>query len=164
LRYIKLSQYIMTFFLFLLKGTLTLYYGKEAFHFEPEELTDTEAATTEQKLHFVHISEELDNDYWRLVGQGARDAVKFHNVYNDYFGPKQANNDEHLKTIDMTIAGLVNGVILGKKYEEEHNTFRALVTENIGVSPNNNLVTNTHSSDTTEELRKYKQLLEEIKT
>lgn len=65
MRYIKLSQYIMTFFLFLLTGALTLYYGKETFH-------------------FVLIPEELDNDYWRLVEQGAKDAAKFHNVYHEY--------------------------------------------------------------------------------
>ncbi|WP_394186698.1 sugar-binding protein [Metabacillus halosaccharovorans] len=122
MRYIKLSLYIMTFSLFLLTGALTLYYGKETFHFEPEESPEAEAATTEQKLHFVLIPEELDNDYWHLVEQGARDAAKFHNVYLEYLGPKQANNDEHLKTIDMVIAGLVDGVITQGVADPEFNT------------------------------------------
>lgn len=119
MRYIRRSLYMITFLLFLLTGLLTLYYGKETFHFQTETATTQD---TEPAYHFVLIPEELDNDYWRLVEQGARDAAKFHNVYLEYLGPKQANNDEHLKTIDMAIAGLVDGVITqGLAEPEEFN-------------------------------------------
>ncbi|MCM3163774.1 sugar-binding protein [Metabacillus litoralis] len=121
--YFRRFLYIITFLVFLLTGFLTLYYGKETFHFNEE--TKPSAEKT-YDYHFVLIPEELDNDYWRLVEQGARDAAKFHNVYLEYLGPKQANNDEYLKTIDMAIAGLVDGVITQGVAEPE---FDKLVTK-----------------------------------
>ena len=136
MHYFRRFLYISTFLVFLLTGFLTLYYGKETFHFA-EGTVPTQALGTvpnnhvpnnhQNPYHFVLIPEELDNDYWRLVEAGARDAAKFHNVYLEYLGPKQANNDEHLKTIDMAIAGLVDGVItqgLGGEAE-----FEKLVTK-----------------------------------
>jgi ribose transport system substrate-binding protein len=124
------SLYILTFLIFLLTGFLTLFFGKETFHFSQGTDPNTKAQGTVPQLpkyHFVLIPEELDNDYWSLVEEGARDAAKFHNVYLEYLGPKQANNDEHLKTIDMAIAGLVDGVITqGLGGEDE---FEKLVTK-----------------------------------
>ncbi|APH03441.1 sugar-binding protein [Bacillus weihaiensis] len=160
MRVVRRLFYLLTFLIFLATSFLTLYYGKETFHLEPEpgvaiqsvqsiqsnesnnptEATHATAATgakantnstlpastTNQKTkdpdyHFVLIPEELDNDYWRLVEQGARDAAKFHNVYLEYLGPKQANNDEHIKTIDMAIAGLVDGIMTQGLGEQEFN-------------------------------------------
>jgi ribose transport system substrate-binding protein len=131
MHYFRLRRflYIFTFLLFLLTSFLTIYYGKETFHFaEGAVLTEEKGTVPQQEpqYHFVLIPEELDNDYWRLVEQGARDAAKFHNVYIEYLGPKQANNDEYLKTIDMAIAGLVDGVITQGLADEE---FETLVTK-----------------------------------
>ncbi|WP_338788114.1 sugar-binding protein [Metabacillus sp. FJAT-53654] len=128
MHYFRRFLYISTFLVFLLTAFLTLYYGKETFHFA-EGTVPTQALGTvpNNTYHFVLIPEELDNDYWRLVEAGARDAAEYHNVYLEYLGPKQANNDEHLKTIDMAIAGLVDGVItqgLGGEAE-----FEKLVTK-----------------------------------
>lgn len=120
--YVRRSLYILTFLVFLLTGCLTLFYGKETFHFSRGTSPNTEeqgAVSQPPTYHFVLIPEELDNDYWRLVEEGAREAAEFHNVYLEYLGPKQANNDEHLKTIDMAIAGLVDGVITQGLAEEE---------------------------------------------
>jgi ribose transport system substrate-binding protein len=114
----------MTLLVLILTFFLTLYYGKKTFHFN--EGTEAITKESEPNYHFVLIPEELDNDYWHLVEQGARDAAKFHNVYLEYLGPKQANNDEHLKTIDMAIAGLVDGVITQGVAEPE---FESLVTK-----------------------------------
>jgi ribose transport system substrate-binding protein len=124
MRFIQRFMYVLTVLILLLTCFLTLYYGEKTFHFYEE----TEAMTKEfePNYHFVLIPEELDNDYWHLVEQGARDAAKFHNVYLEYLGPKQANNDEHLKTIDMAIAGLVDGVITQGVAEPE---FETLVTK-----------------------------------
>lgn len=132
MRYFRHFLYIITFLVFFLTSGLTLYYGKETFHFaegpDPTQAVQgpVPTTTTTANYHFVLIPEELDNDYWRLVEQGARDAAKFHNVYLEYLGPKQANNDEHLKTIDMAIAGLVDGVITQGLGEED---FSELVTK-----------------------------------
>ncbi|KKI89744.1 LacI family transcriptional regulator [Bacillus sp. SA1-12] len=123
--YFRHILYIITLLVFLLTGSLTLYYGNEAFHFTEETVPSSNKSTT-YSYHFVLIPEELDNDYWRLVEQGARDAAKLHNVYLEYLGPMQANDDEHLETIDIAIAGLVDGIITQGVGEEE---FEKLVTK-----------------------------------
>lgn len=86
--------------------SLMIYFGKETFL-----VTGKESATPTFRYHFVLIPEEMDNAYWRLVEQGARDAAKEHNIYLDYVGPKQADLTRHLRTIDMAIAGKVDGII-----------------------------------------------------
>ncbi|MFS0881694.1 sugar-binding protein [Metabacillus niabensis] len=127
MRYLRRFLYFSTFLVFIFTSILTLYYGKETFHFEtgtvPTQAQGTVPNTHHNNYqhHFVLIPEELDNDYWRLVEQGARDAAKFHNVYLEYLGPKQANTAEHLKTIDMAIAGRVDGIITQGIGEEQFN-------------------------------------------
>lgn len=109
--------YIITFLTFLLTGTLTLYYGKETFHLGSNSRVDS--IPDQKAYHFVLIPEELDNEYWFLVEEGARDAAKLHDVYLEYLGPKQADIDEHLKTIDMAIAGRVDGIMTQGISDEE---------------------------------------------
>lgn len=48
-----------------------IYFGYKTFYIEQERV---EYPTYD--YHFVLISEELDNDYWRLVEQGARRAAE----------------------------------------------------------------------------------------
>lgn len=81
----------------------------------------SEEAVSTYRYHFVLVPEELDNEYWQLVQKGAADAAEVHRVYLEYLGPKQADLDDHLKTIDMAIAGHVDGIMTqgldAKKYK-----------------------------------------------
>lgn len=87
--------------------------------FKIESASDKVVST--YQYHFVLVPEELDNEYWQLVQKGAADAAAVHHVYLEYLGPKQADLDDHLKTIDMAIAGHVDGIMTqgldAKKYK-----------------------------------------------
>ncbi|MED4203588.1 sugar-binding protein [Neobacillus mesonae] len=61
--------------------------------------------------HFVLVPEELDNDYWRLVEKGAKDAAKEHHVLLEYVGPAQADLKEQIKTIERSAASRVDGLL-----------------------------------------------------
>ncbi|MFC0559155.1 sugar-binding protein [Halalkalibacter alkalisediminis] len=77
---------------------------------------------TQEKLpsyHFVLISEEVDNDYWRLVEKGAREAEKYYDVYVEYKGPKRSNLKEHIKLVEMAVASKVDGIITQALSEED---------------------------------------------
>lgn len=63
------------------------------------------------KYHFVLVPEEQDNEYWRLVEKGAKAAAKKNDVILEYVGPKQSNLDEHVKTIEMSAASKVDGIL-----------------------------------------------------
>ncbi|WP_053361491.1 sugar-binding protein [Bacillus sp. FJAT-27251] len=69
--------------------------------------------------HFVLIGEEMDNDYWRLVGEGAKAAEDKYNVMVEYKGPRRSNLDEQLKLMDMAIAARVDGIIVQALNEEK---------------------------------------------
>lgn len=71
--------------------------------------------TSQQDLpryHFVLIGEEMNHEYWRLVGQGAKAAEKDFDVFVEYVGPKRSNPDEQLKLFDMAIKSKVDGIIV----------------------------------------------------
>ncbi|MDQ0218125.1 sugar-binding protein [Peribacillus cavernae] len=103
----KRSVYFLLLLLFALNLFFMLYYGKETF--QVQERVDPPHA---YDYHFVLISEEIDNEYWRLIEKGARDAAKKNNVYLEYLGPKQVDNVEQLKFIDKAIAGKVDGMMV----------------------------------------------------
>ncbi|MGD6816653.1 sugar-binding protein [Metabacillus sp. 113a] len=114
--YLRRFLYFSAMVTFLMTAVLTIYYGKETFH-----VTGTVSGQMKMKsaYHFVLIPEELDNEYWKLVQDGARAAAVKHGVTLEYLGPKQANMDEHLKTIDMAIAGQVDGLLTQGIVDEE---------------------------------------------
>ncbi|MDM5299650.1 sugar-binding protein [Bacillus pumilus] len=91
--------------------------GRDLFKIE----SASERIAITYQYHFVLVPEELDNEYWQLVQKGAADAAAVHQVYLEYLGPKQADLDDHLKTIDMAIAGHVDGIMTqgldAKKYK-----------------------------------------------
>ncbi|MGG1698610.1 sugar-binding protein [Bacillus zhangzhouensis] len=91
--------------------------GQDLFKIE----SASEKVVSTYQYHFVLVPEELDNEYWQLVQKGAADAAAVHRVYLEYLGPKQADLDDHLKTIDMAIAGHVDGIMTqgldAKKYK-----------------------------------------------
>lgn len=106
----KLS--VLAYFLgavfFLVSCSFAIFYGyKVLSHDLPTEKSQVE----KYNYHIVLVPEELDNDYWRLVEQGAQAAAKDYGVMLEYVGPKQANIDNHLKTIEMSAASKVDGIL-----------------------------------------------------
>ncbi|MFT4416234.1 sugar-binding protein [Fredinandcohnia humi] len=94
--------------LFLISFSLTVYFAYQIFHIgSPVE----QANASVPRYHFVLVPEELDNDYWRLVESGAKTAAAKHNVALEYIGPTQANLEEHIKTLEMTAAARVDGIM-----------------------------------------------------
>ncbi|MBD8070655.1 sugar-binding protein [Bacillus sp. PS06] len=83
-------------------------------------------AANEPKSHFVLIGEEMDNDYWQLVGQGAKKAEAVNDVYVEYKGPRRANPDEQLKLLDMAIKSKVDGIIVQAINDEK---FRPMINK-----------------------------------
>lgn len=100
--------YVVGTVCFLVSGTLAVFYGyKVVTHRLPVETNKQ----VKYRYHFVLVPEELDNEYWRVVEQGAKAAAKKYNVLLEYVGPKQANIDDHLKTIEMSAASKVDGIM-----------------------------------------------------
>jgi ribose transport system substrate-binding protein len=62
--------------------------------------------------HFALIGEEMNHEYWRLVGEGAKTAEENHDVLVEYGGPKRSNPDEQLKLFNMAIKSKVDGIIV----------------------------------------------------
>ena len=105
---LSITAYSLGILLFLISCSLSIFYGyKVVTHHLPQE----QVANKKYQYHFVLIPEELDNEYWRLVEKGARAAAKKHGVLLEYVGPKQANLDDHLKTIEMSAASKVDGIL-----------------------------------------------------
>ncbi|GGB41834.1 sugar-binding protein [Fictibacillus barbaricus] len=104
---LKRSIYFILFMVLAINFILMLFFGKETF-----QIKDKPVTAVKYDYHFVLISEEADNPYWRLVEKGARDAAKIYNVYVEYLGPNQADNTEQLQYMDQSIAGNVDGLII----------------------------------------------------
>ncbi|MTH54585.1 substrate-binding domain-containing protein [Bacillus mangrovi] len=127
---LKRILYVSAILIFLITAGMTVYFGKETFH-----VTSAAADPSEQKKsHFVLIPEELDNDYWELVKDGAMEMADHNGVILEYLGPKQANVEEHLRTIDMAIAGKVDGLMTqGIENEEFTKLLNKAVDKGIPV-------------------------------
>ncbi|WP_088067375.1 sugar-binding protein [Gottfriedia luciferensis] len=67
---------------------------------------------TNKKLHFVLISQEFDNPYWRKVQQGADVAAKNYGVNVEYIGPLRTSPEEQIKLLEKAIASQVDGIIV----------------------------------------------------
>ncbi|MBO9131056.1 sugar-binding protein [Bacillus sp. 165] len=67
---------------------------------------------SKKKLHFVLISQEFDNPYWRKVQQGANVAAKNSNVNVEYIGPLRTSPEEQIKLLEKAIASQVDGIIV----------------------------------------------------
>lgn len=73
-----------------------VFYGQKTFFVNIE----VDAKGEKYAYHFVLIPEEEDNEYWRLIENGARDAAAEHGVYLEYIGPKRASITEHVRIFD----------------------------------------------------------------
>jgi ribose transport system substrate-binding protein len=83
-----------------------IYYGYKTFYIEKEAVTQGEYA-----YHFALISEEADNEYWRMIEEGASKYAAEHNIYLEYVAPQKADNDQLLKLLDRMISVKVDGII-----------------------------------------------------
>ncbi|MFJ7936111.1 sugar-binding protein [Sporosarcina sp. NPDC096371] len=81
-------------------------YGYKTFYIQKETV-----APNEYSYHFALVSEEIDNEYWRLVEKGASRAAAEHDIYLEYVGPPKADNDQLLKLLDRMVAVKVDGII-----------------------------------------------------
>lgn len=93
---------------FLVSCSFSIVYGYKVV---THDLPNKQATPEKYNYHFVLVPEELDNEYWRLVEKGAQTAAKDYGVMLEYMGPKQANIDDHLKTIEMSAASKVDGIM-----------------------------------------------------
>ncbi|MFK9092178.1 sugar-binding protein [Bacillus salipaludis] len=105
---LSITAYTFGILFFLVSVSFAIFYGYQVVtHHLPIE--EKKAAT--YHYHFVLVPEELDNEYWRLVEKGAKAAAKEYGVMLEYVGPKQANIEDHLKTIEMSAASKVDGIM-----------------------------------------------------
>ncbi len=99
--------YSFGFTLFLMSFLGMIYYGYKTFYIEKDSVS-----TKEYAYHFVLIAEEIDNEYWRLVEQGALKASIANDVYLEYLGPPKADNSQLLRLLDRMISAKVDGIII----------------------------------------------------
>jgi len=103
----KTIIYIISGIIFISSFIGMIYYGYKTFYFETDTIT-----VEEFDYHFVLIGEEIDNEYWRLIEQGAKESAKKNNVFLEYIAPKNADNDQMLKLLDQMISVKVDGIIV----------------------------------------------------
>lgn len=105
---LTIMAYTFGIIFFIVSCSFAYFFGyKVLTHDLPKE----EKKVEKYNYHFVLVPEELDNEYWRLVEKGAKAAAKEYGVLLEYAGPKQANIDDHVKTIEMSAASKVDGIM-----------------------------------------------------
>lgn len=105
-RSFKLLIYIMSGVLFMISFSGMIYFGYKTFYIE-----ENAVIQREYTYHFALISEETDNEYWRMIEQGANEFATEHNIYLEYVAPQKADNDQLLKLLDRMISAKVDGII-----------------------------------------------------
>lgn len=113
-------------FLVILSFSFFFFYAVRAFNITPDRPS---ASYTAPDYRFVLVTEEIDNDYWRLVERGAREAATKYNVSLEYTGPKQANLEEHIKTIEMAAASKPDAILAQGLNQDVSATIINRVTE-----------------------------------
>lgn len=99
--------YVTAGVLFLISSMGMLIYGYKTFYIESD-ATQSKA----YKYHFALIAEETENDYWRLIEKGAREAAAEHDIYLEYVAPAKADNEALLELMDRMISADVDGIIV----------------------------------------------------
>jgi ribose transport system substrate-binding protein len=123
---LSIMAYTVGTLLFLVSCSFAIFYGYKVFN---HNLPADKRTVENYRYHFVLVTEELDNEYWRLVEKGAKEAAEKYGVMLEYAGPKQANIDDHLKTIEMSAASKVDGIFTQGLSDEQ---FTPLINKVIG--------------------------------
>ncbi|SER33817.1 monosaccharide ABC transporter substrate-binding protein, CUT2 family (TC 3.A.1.2.-) [Gracilibacillus ureilyticus] len=92
--------------------SFSIYYYTQAEHYDQQIDEVTEPDSSLPAYHFVLIGEEMDHDYWRLVGEGAKDTEEKYDVFVEYEGPRRSNPEEQLELLDIAIKSDVDGIIV----------------------------------------------------
>ena len=103
----KRLLYIISGVFFLSSFIGMLIYGYKTFYIEMDNVV-----TKEYAYHFALIAEETENDYWRLIEKGAKEAAAQNDIYLEYVAPKKADNDQLLRLLDRMISAKVDGIIV----------------------------------------------------
>ncbi|MCR6105895.1 sugar-binding protein [Salipaludibacillus agaradhaerens] len=119
------SLYIVLIFSFITALGFSLYFYNHVQEYD-EKITDMKAFESPlPKYHIVLIGEEKDHDYWRLVGEGAKEAEVIYDTFVEYEGPKRSNPEEQQKLLDMAIQSNVDGIIV----QALNENFKVLINE-----------------------------------
>ncbi|HEO8419683.1 TPA: sugar-binding protein [Yersinia enterocolitica] len=110
---------------FLIAVAYSLYCYRQAQIYDEKMLEVISEDSPLPKYHFALIGEEMDHDYWRLVGAGAKKAALDNDVFVEYEGPKRSNPEEQLKLLDMAIQAKVDGIIV----QALNDTFTPLINK-----------------------------------
>ncbi|MCM3117339.1 sugar-binding protein [Neobacillus sp. MER 74] len=105
---LSVLAYIFGAVFFVVSCSFAVFYGSKVL---THDLPAEKKQSKEYDYHFVLVPEELDNEYWRLVEQGAKAAADKYGVLLEYAGPNQGNIEDHLKTIEMSAASKVDGIL-----------------------------------------------------
>ncbi|MEW9500297.1 sugar-binding protein [Jeotgalibacillus marinus] len=103
----KRLLYIISGVFFLSSFIGMLIYGYKTFYIEMDNVVPKEYT-----YHFALIAEETENDYWRLIEKGAKEAAAQNDIYLEYVAPKKADNDQLLRLLDRMISAKVDGIIV----------------------------------------------------
>ncbi|WP_077622624.1 sugar-binding protein [Sediminibacillus massiliensis] len=125
--------YTVLFIAFLSMITFSFYYY---YQLKQDDRRITEAAdpgSAPPSYHFALIGEELDHDYWRLVGEGAKQAEAEFDVFVEYEGPQRSNPEEQLKILDKAIKSKVDGIIVQALNDEFTTLIDQAVRQGIPV-------------------------------
>ncbi|QHE51752.1 sugar-binding protein [Pontibacillus sp. HMF3514] len=108
MRYERLIYIILAGGMLLFGGISVFYYMKAL---QNNVRIDQVHSQEKEDFHFVLIPQETDNDYWRLVEKGAREAEEALGVSVEYNGPKKTSVSEHIEWIEKAVAAKVDGII-----------------------------------------------------
>jgi ribose transport system substrate-binding protein len=129
----KWAVYIKGMIVFMASAFFTVYCAWKVYMYHQPEEKPT-IADGKKAYHFVLVPEELDNDYWRLVENGAKAAAKEMGVRLEYIGPRQANIEEHVKILEKAAASKVDGIMTQGLTEQQFTPIiNRIVEKNIPV-------------------------------
>ncbi|WP_226527259.1 sugar-binding protein [Metabacillus niabensis] len=126
-------QYISLISFFITSLAFSVYFYQQVQIYDQKIVKSTVTDTSLPKYHFVLIGEEMNHDYWRLVGKGAKETESKYDVFVEYEGPKRSNPEEQLKLLDMAIKSKVDGIIVQALNEEFTPMINKAVSEGIPV-------------------------------
>ncbi|CAH0118381.1 MULTISPECIES: sugar-binding protein [unclassified Paenibacillus] len=102
-----LATLVIAFMYLLIQFMISTYENQALIQHLSEHETDLGS-----KPHVMLISQELDNPYWRLIEQGAKDAANQLGMALEYVGPLRINTDEQTTLLEKAIAAKVDAIIV----------------------------------------------------
>ncbi|MCP8970033.1 sugar-binding protein [Ectobacillus ponti] len=126
----KVVAYTLGVIVFLVSCTLSIFYGYQVMNHKAPSAKEEKKT---YQYHVVLIPEELDNEYWRVVEEGAKAAAEKYGVLLEYTGPRQADLQEHLKAIQISAAARVDGILTQGLNDEQFTPLINRIVKTIPV-------------------------------